>query len=342
MDGFRAALASDHLRPLWDVMRMLAPREPNAGGQPIHWDWQSLHRHILQAGDLITAEEAERRVLVLENPDFVGEGRATSSLYAGVQMVLPGEVAPSHRHTASALRLILQGDGGYTSVDGERHMMRRGDFVVTPSGTFHEHGNLGDEPVMWLDGLDVFVVNLLNAPFGEGHPEGSQPLVRPDGYALARYGAGLLPHGHEGGRTETPFFVWPYERTREALFEVAGAGKLDPCLGVKLDYADPASGRPPIRTMTGSMQLLPAGFRGVPYRCTAGSVFAVVDGSGVAKVGGREFNLQANDIFVAPGWTWRTIEASDKEDLVLFSFSDEVLQRHLGFWREVREPNNEG
>ena len=94
--------------------------------------------------------------------------------------------------------------------------------------------------------------------------------------------------------------------------------------------------------MTGSMQLLPAGFRGVPYRCTAGSVFAVVDGSGVAKVGGREFNLQANDIFVAPGWTWRTIEASDKEDLVLFSFSDEVLQRHLGFWREVREPNNEG
>ena len=162
MDAFRSDLAADHLQPLWDIMRRLASNEPSMGGAPIRWRWPELRRHVLRAGELVTAEEAERRVLVLENPAFPGEGRITNSLYAGIQLIMPGETAPSHKHTASALRLIMEGSGAFTAVDGERVMMSPGDFIVTPSGTFHDHCNATDSPLMWRDGLDVFVVNLLN------------------------------------------------------------------------------------------------------------------------------------------------------------------------------------
>src|SRR5882757_3739364 len=175
LDAFREELAADHLQPLWDIMRRLAANEPANGGIPIHWSWSDLRSHVMRAGELVTAQEAERRVLVLENPAFPGEGRITSSLYSGVQLIMPGETAPSHRHTASALRLILEGEGAFTTVAGERILMSPGDFIVTPSGSFHDHGNDTDKPVMWLDGLDVFVVNLLNAPFGEHHSQRRQP-----------------------------------------------------------------------------------------------------------------------------------------------------------------------
>jgi hypothetical protein len=78
-------------------------------------------------GTLITAREAERRVLVLENPGLRGASSITRTLYAGLQLILPGEVAPSHRHTQSALRFVLEGKGAYTAVDGERASMHPGD-----------------------------------------------------------------------------------------------------------------------------------------------------------------------------------------------------------------------
>jgi hypothetical protein len=61
-----------------------------------------------------------------------------------MRLLLPGEIAPSHRHTASAILLIVEGRGAYTSVDGERTPMEPGDFVITPSWTSHDHGNPGD------------------------------------------------------------------------------------------------------------------------------------------------------------------------------------------------------
>ena len=136
MQEFRTDLAAANLAPLWDMMRKLAPRGPEGGGEPVHWNWKTLRSKGLRAAELITAEQAERRVLVLENPAFAGEGKATNSLYAGIQILLPGEIAPSHRHTASAIRLIMEGRGAYTAVDGERVTMFPGDFVVTPTGSF--------------------------------------------------------------------------------------------------------------------------------------------------------------------------------------------------------------
>src|SRR6201747_1779790 len=110
---------------------------------------------MLQAGNLITAKEAERRVLVLENPGLAGQYRITHSLFAGLQLIMPGEVAPAHRHTPSALRFIVEGEGAYTAVAGEKLPMKPGDFVVTPAWSWHDHGNHGTAPVVWLDGLDT-------------------------------------------------------------------------------------------------------------------------------------------------------------------------------------------
>ena len=315
-------------------MGRIAAREPTRGGVPIQWKWSQLRSYAMRAGQLITAEEAERRVLVLENPSFAGEGRATNSLYAGIQLILPGEIAPSHRHTASALRMIMEGSGAYTAVNGERVIMSPGDFIVTPSNSFHDHGNDGDEPVLWLDGLDVFVVNLLNAPFNQDHPQIRQPITRPDGYSLGRYGNGLLPHGFVRDEPRSPTFWWPYSRTKESLQILCDVDRIDPCLGLRMDFADPTTGQSPFKTLTASMSLFPAGFRGEPYRSISGAVMTVVEGTGKVRVGNDEWLVSRNDVFVVPGWAWHDFAAD--EDLVIFGFSDEVLQRHLGFWREER------
>lgn len=336
-EEFTADLAADNLQPLWHIMSRIAAREPRHGGAPVHWDWSRLRAHAMRAGEIITAEQAERRVLVLENPSFPGQGRATSSLYSGIQLLLPGETAPSHKHTASALRLILEGKGAYTAVDGERVIMSPGDFIVTPSNTFHDHGNDGEEPVLWLDGLDVFVVNLLNAPFGEDHPQSRQPVIRSVGHSLSSFGNGLLPHGFVRNEPRSPMFWWPYSRTREALEALRNAERVDPALGLRTDFIDPTTGQSPIKTLTASMSLYPAGFRGELYRCISGTVMAVVEGSGTVRVGDKTWPVGRNDVFVVPSWHWHDFSAG--EDLVVFSFSDEVLQRHLGFWREERAGN---
>lgn len=334
MAAFRNELAVDGLKPLWDVMGSLAALEPRAGGAPVHWKWDALRQHVLRSGELVTAEEAERRVLVLENPAFPGEGRITSSLYSGVQLIMPGETAPSHRHTASALRLILEGKGAFTTVGGERILMSPGDFIITPSGSFHDHGNETDAPVMWLDGLDVFVVNLLNAPFREEYPSERQPVTRLAGDSLARYGSGLVPHGHTHVDGQTGTFHWPYERTRLALAAMLASGPIDPDLGVRMDFIDPSTGRSPIRTMTASMSIFPSGFAGGRYRSVSGAVWSVVEGRGRIRVGDKLWDVGPRDIVAVPGWEWHSVEAN--EEMVVFSFSDEVLQRHLGFWREGR------
>src|SRR5437870_5153342 len=150
----------------------------------------------MEAGKLITAKEAIRRVLILENPGMRGESCITQSLYAGLQLILPGEIAPSHRHSQSALRFIVEGSGAYTAVDGERTTMVPGDFIITPSWTFHDHGNPGDEPVVWMDGLDIRIVELFAAQFHEVYPEEVQPVTRSEGAATARFG-----NGHIGGES---------------------------------------------------------------------------------------------------------------------------------------------
>jgi gentisate 1,2-dioxygenase len=211
-------LHAKNTAPLWEVLAKLVTPEPQSACVPALWRYEDIRPLLMDAGRLITAKEAERRVLVLENPGLRGRSQITSSLYGGVQLVMPGEVAPSHRHAASALRFVIEGEGtAYTAVDGERTTMRPGDFVLTPFWTFHDHGNPGGQPVVWLDGLDVPIVNMFDASFADHHDEEMQPVTRRDGDALARYGGGLLPIEHTPRGMSSPMFSYPYGRTREVL-----------------------------------------------------------------------------------------------------------------------------
>ena len=329
--AFKELISKDNMAPLWEVLRGLTPREPKQVLEPVIWRDKTIRKNMEMACEAISAEDAERRVLVLENPKLRGKSLVTTSLYAGIQMILPGEVAPSHRHTASALRLILSGEGGFTNVDGEKVMMRPGDFVITPSGVFHDHGAEGSDPVMWMDGLDVPVVQMLNAGFSADDPNNRQEVRRPAGDSEARYASGLTPVGYQGSGTTSPLFHYPYKRTRAALTQLAESGDCDPAIGLKLTFTNPTNGESPILTMGAYIQLLPPGFQGVEHRETDGAVYCVVEGSVRVHVGDQEWTANQHDVFVVPGWAWRRFKASD--ECVLFSFSDRPLQEHLGFWK---------
>ena len=332
---FYRRISGRNLAPLWEVMAGMITPEPAGACRPAIWRYADVRPEVLLSGGLITAEEAERRVLVLENPGLRGRSRITTSLYAGLQLVLPGEIAPAHRHSQSALRFIVEGDGAYTSVDGERTTMAEGDFVTTPSWAWHDHGNDGDGPVIWLDGLDIPVVELLDASFAERAGTGRQLLRRPEGDSLARYGQGLLPVDHRPGTLSSPVFNYPYARSREALEVMRRREEWDPCHGLKLRYVNPVDGGHAMPTMAACLQLLPKGFGTAAYRATDAAVFAVVEGEGETAVGdGEVFAWGPRDVFVVP--SWRTVRHAAFGDAVLFSFSDRVIQEKLGLWREDR------
>ncbi|HZT52121.1 MAG TPA: cupin domain-containing protein, partial [Stellaceae bacterium] len=131
-DFYRRA-GGQNLAPLWRVLGGLVTDEPVAKCAPAIWRYAEVRPHLMEACKIISTEEAERRVLVLENPALKGQSRITHSLFGGLQIILPGEIAPAHRHAAAALRFIIEGRNAYTAVAGERTSMEPGDFVITPS-----------------------------------------------------------------------------------------------------------------------------------------------------------------------------------------------------------------
>jgi gentisate 1,2-dioxygenase len=269
---------------------------------------------------------------MLENPALRGTTFATTTLYAGLQVILPGEIARTHRHAPNALRFIIEGEGAYTAVEGERVMMKPGDFVTTPNWMWHDHGNVGSEPVVWLDGLDLAFANLFGAHFREEYPEESQPVTRAEGDAGARYGANLLPVEYRQKGLATPVLSYPYARTREALEQLARGGKPHPVHGYKLRYVNPATGGHPFPTMAVFMQWLPKGHAGSRGRSTDGAVYCVVEGRGNAVIGETRFDFSPHDVFVVP--SWEPFQFTAGTDCVLFSYSDRAAQEALGFWRE--------
>lgn len=328
-------IAAHGLTPLWEVLGALVPPEPRSPAVPALWRYAELREHVMEAGRVITAEEAERRVLILENPGLRGQSCITQSLYAGLQLILPGEVAPAHRHTQSALRLVLDGEGAYTAVDGERTTMRRGDFIITPAWTFHDHGNLGDQPVVWLDGLDIPTVRFLDAGFAEKAVTQVQSVARPEGDALARYGANLLPLDYAPKPADpTRVFVYPHEKTRAAMQAIAAASAPDPHLAHKQRYVNPATGTSPMPTIAAFTQAIPAGFETRALRSTDGTIHVCLEGSGEAEIAGTTYRFAENDVFVVPSWHRLQLRAS--RDAMLFSFSDRPVQQALGLWREER------
>jgi len=324
-------IARHSLKPLWEELAALVPPGPVTEALPVHWRWSDVQPFVEESGSLITAREAERRVLILENPGLAGQSTTTATMYAGIQLILPGEVAPAHRHTQSALRFVMDGEGAYTAVDGERVTMSPGDFIVTPKWTWHDHGNPGDEPVVWLDGLDIAVVRMLGAQFRENHGHEAQAVSRPQGDAQARYGQNMVPIGFEPRDGVTPVFSYPYRPARAAL-EAMRDGPRHRCHGIKMRYVNPATGGAPIATIGTFLQLLPAGFSGEPYRSTDGTIYTVVEGEARIELDDRTYDVGPKDVFVIPSWYRHRLHA--RRDAVLFSYSDRPIQQALHLWRE--------
>ena len=305
---FSKEIAALDMRPLWERVMRLAP---GTAARAAIWRWKDTRPLLARACELITAKQAERRVLMLENPALAGTTFITPALFAGLQAILPGEIAPTHRHTPNALRLIVEGEGAYTAVDGERIAMRPGDFIVTPGWSWHDHGNEGSAPVVWLDGLDTAFANLLGAHFREDYPEDRRVAVR---------------------ATADSLLSFPFERTRANLERMSRSGELDPAHGFRLRYANPETGRDPFPTMAVFMQWLPAGFKGRNHRSTDGAVCCVVEGRGRADIGTAHFDFAPHDVFVVLSWEIHRFTAAT--DCVIFSYSDRAAQEALGFWRE--------
>lgn len=323
-----------HAKPLWERTARMGPGTPAV---PAIWRYRDMRPPLMLAIDLITAKEAERRVFMLENPGLPGSGYITSSIYCGLQVIKPGEVAPAHRHTPNALRFIIEGEGAYTTVEGERVPMRPGDFVLTPGWTWHDHGHLGAAPVVWLDALDNPFGQFFGAIFRENYSRDAQAPSLPDGDAGARYGANLMPIEYRATKRSSPLLIYPYDRTREALMRLARSGPLHPSHGVKMRYANPIDGGYVYPTIATFVQWLPKDFSGLTYRSTDGMVFTVVEGRGTAHIGNETFAFEPHDVFVAPPWT--PYQLSAESECVLFSLSDRAAQENLGFWRE-EDPTN--
>ncbi|RTL49443.1 MAG: gentisate 1,2-dioxygenase [Rhodocyclaceae bacterium] len=318
--------------PLWSVLHDLVSATPKTPCLPYIWHWEKVWPWIQEAGRMITTEKAERRVLILENPGLRGLSAITHSLYAGLQLILPGEVARAHRHSQSALRFVLQGKGAYTTVGGERVTMNVGDFIITPSWEFHDHGNLSEEPVVWLDGLDVPIVEMFDAQFMEYNESLQQEVTRVEGESLAMFGNTMRPVEYSSHSHTSPLFWYPYERTRAALETLKLTREPHDAWGHKLEYLNPLNGQAAMPTIGTFMQMLPQGFRGRPYRATDSTVYAVIEGRGSCVINDERLPFSPRDVFVCPSWMSYSLEAD--QDTVLFSFSDRPVQKSLDLWRE--------
>jgi gentisate 1,2-dioxygenase len=331
---FYQRLRPENLAPLWEVLAALVTPTPRTPAIAAAWSFDRIKPMLMEAGELITAAEAERRVLILENPAMPGQSRITQTLYAGLQLILPQEVAPAHRHAQNALRFIMDGDGAFTALDGERAYMHRHDLILTPGLLWHDHGNETAQPMIWLDGLDIPLVQMLDGSFVEHREDrGAWPTTRPPGDARLRWGRNLRPvrNDRRPGQAN-PLFIYPFAEWRETLEALRRSEDPHPHDAYLMEFTNPIDGGPVMATISAFARLVPSGFATRPARATDGMIHVVVEGSGSMKIDAVDFRLAPGAIVVTPSWSERVIEAS--RDLVLFSYSDRAVQQKLSMWRE--------
>jgi gentisate 1,2-dioxygenase len=253
-------------------------------------------------------------------------------MFSGVQLILPGEVARTHHHTPAAIRFIIEGEGGYTAVSGEKSVMRKGDFLTTPNWTWHDHGNESDEPVIWLDGLDLPFVTNLDAIFFEEFGEERQPISKPEEDSIHRWGANLRPTWETPDGAYSPVLNYRWQASRAALHALrTDAGS--PFDGILMEYINPYTGGPVLPTIAAYLQLLRRGEHTRAHRHVASTVYHVAEGGGASIIAGQRFDWQEGDTFVVPAWAWHEHLSQDGE-AVLFSFSDRPILRAFGLDRE--------
>jgi gentisate 1,2-dioxygenase len=329
------ALTRINTLPLWPSLRALLPRHaPARRTQPVLWRYRDVRPQLLRAGELTPIEKAERRVLVLCNPGLGLESmQATPSIYIGLQLILPGEQAPNHRHTPSAIRFVVEGEGGFTIVDGEKLPMEKGDLILTPSLTWHDHGHEGQGPVIWLDALDLPLVYALEASYAIEAPP--QQARRPALWGTARFGlGGVVPYASLASRqTRYPLLRFPWRDVKARLGELARVTPRDE--RVHVAYVNPETGQACLPTLGFSALLLRPGETLTLPRRSASAVLHVVEGRGSASIDQAAHDFDDADTMAVPTHAdVRLANASGTRPLVLFIVDDAPLQRALGFYEE--------
>lgn len=326
---YREALTQQNLVPLWPSLRgVLPPTKPQPRTRATAWSYQAIKPLLLQAGALTPIEKAERRVLVLANPGHgLDKMQASAAMYLGMQLLLPGEWAPSHRHTPNAVRMIVEGEGAYTTVNGEKCPMRRGDLILTPTGLWHEHGHDGTEPVIWLDVLDLPLVYYMEASY---HVNGERQTVQP-GRGDSTYAAGgMVPTKmFERSGKAYPMLRYPWVEARAALVTLAAD---QPALqAVQLTYVNPETGAD-AQNILGfyALMLRPGQLLTLPVRSPA-MVFHVIEGGAEVTVETQSFTLLEADTCCAPGYSAVSLRnASSDQPAFIFIADESPLHRKLG------------
>ena len=320
-----------NLVPLWPSLRaMLPPGKPRPNTQPTFWSYQALRPLLMRAGELTPIEKAERRVLVLANPGHGLENmKASAAMYLGMQLLLPGEQAPSHRHTPNAVRMIIEGDGAYTTVDGEKCEMTRGDLILTPTGLWHEHGHDGDDPVVWLDVLDLPLVYYLEASYVvEGKPQ----AIKSTNGDRAYLRGGIVPTPMFARSNKAyPLLRYPWAEVRAALLALA-SGQPD-VEAVQVTYVNPETGGDAENILGFYALMLRAGQTlRLPVRSPA-SVFHVIEGRVDARIEECAFTLVEADTCCSPGYTSVTLSNGFSDQASFVFIADETpLHKKLGVY----------
>ncbi len=331
---YRDELTRHNLVPLWPSLRgVLPPTIPTRQTRATHWRYETVRPLLMRAGELTPIEKAERRVLVLANPGHTLEKmQASAALYLGMQLLLPGEWASSHRHTPNAVRMIVEGEGAWTTVDGEKCPMSRGDLILTPTGLWHEHGHDGDQPVIWLDVLDLPLMYYLEVSY---HVNGDRQQVRQSVGNRAYARPGIVPtpvFGRSGRRY--PMLRYPWADARAAL--VSLAHDQPDLANVQVTYVNPESGEDAENVLGfHALMLRPGQTLRLPARSPA-AVYHVIEGAARVATDAQGFDLAPADTCCIPGYTATSLtNASATEPALLFVADESPLHRKLGVY-EVR------
>jgi gentisate 1,2-dioxygenase len=309
LESYYAQLRDQHVTPAWIGGGISV--EPQARAVPHSWHWRDLRPQAMRAAELVGTAQAERRVLRLSNPEL--SGVASNTLVANIQIVMPGEIARAHRHSAAALRLIIEGRGGYTVVNGERVPMFPGDLVLTPNWCWHDHANDTDAPMIWLDGLDTPLVRMLEAGFYEEYPEDRQAV---------------------GAPVNASEWHYPMSEMRAALERLAASKNGEAGGEIMLEYRNRRTSGPVMPTIACHMQMLRPGERTSAHRSVCCTNYHVVEGAGYSVVGGQRLDWEDKDVFTVPTWTFREHVNPGDRPAFLFSFSDAPVMQALSLYRE--------
>lgn len=324
-----------------------------AGGQmkalPHHWSWKAISPYLKKISEVAKNAEipptefADRQQFLLTNPGLGGRLQVASTIRCAVSIYNPGDVARAHMHTPNASRTILSENGGYTTVEGERLFAGRGDLILTPNGTWHDHGNDGSEPVVWIDTLDWPLLEFLDciwldedAPGVSGN-ERAQAESMPRGFSNNQYGAGgMVPrkadHSRGIGHKVSPFFHYKAKDIRDALVAMHSRDS-DAHEGTSLDFVNPVNGEPLFATLGYGAQMLAKGEETAFKRETASVVYVCIEGRGQTEIGGQTFDWAENDIFVVPNFLWRRHINTGPGNAILYTMTDRPLLEKIGQYR---------